>query len=336
MREQFPEFYSPEGNEFKKLWSDGIFVLDTSVLLSLYRYPPKTQIKLFGALKKLKKRLWIPHQVALEFYRKRLSVICAQEKTYSDMLNGLSVFEDQSEKHPFLYDKKRLKSLKKSFDSIRSELKEIEKSRPKWLLEDKVLSNIEKLIGDKVGKPYSADRMKQVLAEGSERYEKDIPPGYKDADKDKSDKSKTRKYGDLIIWYQIIDKAKEEKKPIILVTEERKDDWWWKEDGGRNIGVRFELKKEILDKAGVTLHMYQSDQFIEHSQEHLDTKFTSAFITEIKEAREKFGEEELESASSSSSSSLIPDGNDASNVLGEIAQASDVNPQESGGDSVSL
>ncbi len=304
MKEKFPEFYPPKKDDFKTLWAEAIFVFDTNVLLSLYRYPPKTQAKLVTALKKLKNRLWIPHQVALEFHRRRLSVICTQEKTYKEMLESLSSFEEQYIKHPFLQDKVLMKAIKAACVIIRNKVETLDDSRPKWLVDDSVLDNLEKLIGNKVGDAYDDAKMSDIYKEGSERYLKEIPPGYKDTEKDKGDKTKTRKYGDLIIWYQIIDKAKIEKKPIIFITDEQKEDWWWKEEGGRNMGARHELKKEMLDKAGVQLHMYQSDQFIDHSQEHLNTKFSAEFITDIKKIREEIVNDINQYVGTSDSSSL--------------------------------
>jgi hypothetical protein len=202
------------------------------------------------------------------------------------MLTALERFEEQYIKHPFLFDKQITRAIKNACDIVHDELNKLDKARPKWLSDDRVLTNIEKIISNRVGLPYDVAKLKQVYIDGAERYEKEIPPGYKDVDKDKNDKSKTRKFGDLVIWYQIIDKAKEEQKPIIFVTDEQKEDWWWKEEGGRNMGARFELKKEMFDKTGMMLHMYQSDQFIEHSREHLNTKFGPEFIKEIKKARE--------------------------------------------------
>jgi len=34
------------------------------------------------------------------------------------------------------------------------------------------------------------------------------------------------KFGDLIIWKEMIEKAKAEKRPIIFVTDDGKSDWW--------------------------------------------------------------------------------------------------------------
>jgi hypothetical protein len=49
-------------------------VFDTNVLLNLYRLPdgPDSTLKVFG---QIQERLWIPHQVALEFQTNRITVI---------------------------------------------------------------------------------------------------------------------------------------------------------------------------------------------------------------------------------------------------------------------
>lgn len=39
MKESFLGYYQPTEDEFNKLWSEGLVVLDTNVLLHLYRVP---------------------------------------------------------------------------------------------------------------------------------------------------------------------------------------------------------------------------------------------------------------------------------------------------------
>jgi hypothetical protein len=67
--------------------------------------------------------------------------------------------------------------------------------------------------------------LNEIKKEGKERYGRRMPPGFKD-DKKPEDK----KYGDLILWYQIIDEAKKSKKPIVLISGDVKDDWWLEKD----------------------------------------------------------------------------------------------------------
>lgn len=75
LRDLFPGYYKPSENDFKAMWKDGIFVLDTSALLNLYRYTSGTRDELFRILEQLRDRLWMPYQVGLEFSRNRERVI---------------------------------------------------------------------------------------------------------------------------------------------------------------------------------------------------------------------------------------------------------------------
>jgi len=67
------------------MWKESIFVFDSSVLLNIYRYTPETREDFFRLLEKLKKRIWIPHQVALEYLEQRENVISQQQIIYNDI-----------------------------------------------------------------------------------------------------------------------------------------------------------------------------------------------------------------------------------------------------------
>ena len=97
------------------------------------------------------------------------------------------------------------------------------------------------LFKSKVGNPYSKETYEQLENEGKERYKNNIPPGYKDSIK------KENKYGDYIIWKEIIQFSKEHKKNIIFVTDDKKEDWW-NIIHGETIGIRVELRKEFLNE----------------------------------------------------------------------------------------
>jgi len=315
MKKILPEFYKPTTDEFKILWKDCIFVFDSSVLLSLYRYPQKTTKKLFVIIEKLKDRIWMPHQVALEYQRNRLDVISEQKMAYDQMTNLLSAtysklekeFEQKYFKHPFINCKTLLKKISSYHKKLEKDLEKLAIKHPDWIKDDYIRDQLDKVFADKLGDPYSEEKIQELYKEGKSRYDKEIPPGYEDKKKDLSDKSETRKYGDLIIWYQMIDKANEIKKPIIFITDDQKEDWWW-EVGGSHVGARFELIKEMKEKGGVDFYMYQSDQFIKYASEHLSMKVDQQIIEEIKKVREGFLKDKLESIEDSSvdlSASLI-------------------------------
>ena len=261
MRNLFPEFNKPTEEEFKKLWEEAIFVFDTNVLLGLYRYPQKTRNKLLGIFDKLKTRVWIPHQVALEYYRKRGEVIYDQQKAYEEMLKYFGEVEgdvkkhfDKYLKHPFIDCKKILKKIADNHKTIKADMSKLKDKHPDWAKEDGVEKRLNKLFDNKVGAPYTEEKLLELYRAAQVRYEKEIPPGYKDKEKDKNDKTGLRKFGDFIIWQQIIDQAKLSKKPIIFITDEQKDDWWQKIHGN-TVGPRFELIREIKDQAEVPLHV---------------------------------------------------------------------------------
>ena len=75
MKELFPGYYRPSEDEFSDLWKNCVFILDTNVLLNLYRYSEESRNDFIKVLHKIETRLWIPHQVALEFQENRTKVI---------------------------------------------------------------------------------------------------------------------------------------------------------------------------------------------------------------------------------------------------------------------
>jgi len=274
MKEAFFEFYRLDKKKLKEIWENGLIVLDANALLDLYRYSAKTRNALLRILRKNKDRIWIPHQFALEYHINRLDVVHDQEKAYKEVegiLEKSSAELSKYAKHPFL----KIVENKNKIESIVKKIKEIEEKHPDWFQEDKICDSITKLFKGKVGKPYNEKEAKEKYEEGAKRYENEIPPGYKD------EKKGLKKYGDLIGWFQIIDKAKEVKKHIILITGERKEDWWRKV-AGKMIGPRCELIREIHDKAGVSLNIYSIKNFLEHAKPEYRKIIDNEVIEEVK------------------------------------------------------
>lgn len=108
-----------------------------------------------------------------------------------------------------------------------------------------------------------------------------MPPGFKDSGKDGTDK-----YGDLVIWLQMIDKAKADGKSIVFVTADTKEDWWWKSHG-HTLGPRRELVEEIRREANVLFHMYTPERFMAYARTSLGQEVTDEAIAEVQETRER-------------------------------------------------
>jgi hypothetical protein len=121
------------------------------------------------------------------------------------------------------------------------------------------------------------------MTHGLLRYSQELPPGFED--KDNPEKKGIKIYGDLILWFQIIDMAKEKKLPVILVTNETKKDWWWKPPSSKQIGPRPELISEFNRNTKEIFYMYALDKFLMYSNKYLKTSIKKEYIEEVEEHR---------------------------------------------------
>ena len=120
-------------------------------------------------------------------------------------------------------------------------------------IRDRLTVIFEGLVGDE----YSDEDLFKLYAEGKKRYERRaLPPGYKD---DK--KPEHERYGDLIVWRQLLDKAIREEKSIIFVTDDAKDDWWQIINDER-LGPRAELREEFRRITGEDIYIYSTEHFM--------------------------------------------------------------------------
>lgn len=284
MQKTFREFYKPSESEISEIWEKGIFIIDTNVLLDLYRYSKETREKLLSILHAIDNQLWIPYWVGYEFHRERLIVIEEKRQDYDTIIRSLdSVINtlQQYRKHPTL----SLDGISKKISTLKSNIAAQKRNHSSWYESDIILDEITKIFEGKVGDAYNEKRLSEITKIGEERYKRYQPPGYLDAKKVKNDPTGLRQYGDLIIWFQIMDKAKQEQKPIIFVTEDGKEDWWNPEIHGRKQGPQTELVSELLKAANVMLLMYDTEAFMKQAGEKFSSPVTRKTIDEIKQLK---------------------------------------------------
>jgi hypothetical protein len=303
MKEIFRCYYGLEESEYAVLWDSAIFIFDANVLLNLYRYKEKTRNELLDVIDKLKNRLWIPHQVGLEFQRNRITVINEQNKKFYKvkeiMENHISGIEKEfkniqiDKKHANIDTTDVISSLKNIKKDFLSKLDELENGSIKFNSNDEIRDRLDDAIQENIGpQPENQEYLENLYKEGEQRFNSQIPPGYKDNSKDDkefifSGLKYKNKYGDLIVWKQIIVYAKDKNiKNIIFVTDDNKDDWWLK-DNNKIVDVRHELRDEIYREAEVErFQMYSSEKFIEYANKFLDTKISESAIEEIRGMRQ--------------------------------------------------
>jgi len=76
MKDMFKQYdYNFTEQEYRHIWENALFIFDTNILLNLYRYQNSSRDEFIKILESLDDRIWIPHHVALEFKRNRLTTI---------------------------------------------------------------------------------------------------------------------------------------------------------------------------------------------------------------------------------------------------------------------
>ena len=300
MKKEFFQYYVPTTTEFDKLWKECYFVFDTNILINLYEYSSNSKEDILKVFNNIKDRLWEPHQVIDEFFKTRVGTIISQQAIYDEkykkLEHSINEFKNDidSKNHPFLplkYKEEINEQLSADLKNIKKRFEE-QKKNCSSLENDLILKELTYLLTNKIGKPYSERDLKNIFKEGAERYNKHIPPGFKDMGKPAYLEFG---YGDLIIWKQILDFAKLNKKPIIFVTNDTKEDWWWI-NNKYTISPRPELIKEIKENSDVSFYMYKLENFLDKYEKYntkVDSKFEkikSDTFTEIREMYEKKGQ----------------------------------------------
>jgi hypothetical protein len=282
VKAEFPGYFPLSERASQSAWKDGVFSFDASVLLDLYRYSDDTRQELLKLLKSLGDRLWITRQAAQEFLDGRLAVIASQSKKYEENIAALDALEasyKSSRGHPFL-TKQLLAESETLFKKLRAFLNGKKSQLDQLVSKDPIQEEIAKLLSGRIGNGFSTKQLQEIFATGEERYKNKIPPGYEDAKKPEGN----NRFGDLLIWLELIEKVRVEKKVITFVTADEKEDWW-RISRGKTIGPRPELVAELKEKAGVELQMFSPERFMTVAAEKLSQDVKPTAIEEVKEVR---------------------------------------------------
>ncbi|WP_392472363.1 PIN-like domain-containing protein [Acinetobacter sp. YQ_14] len=297
-----------------EIWNDAdtLFVLDTNVLLNLYSYQDATKKAIYKSLDKVNDRLWAPHQVMLEFHKNRPEIIYKSKKNF-DLINGyLDAFIQAhkcNEKELITFDTnfgKMYPELRELFNNfkesskkiinevilkleedarpIKAKTEELKKQTISLTGSDSIYQKLLELYSDeKVGSPFDQEILNKIYEDGEIRYTKEIPPGYKDAHKTEEFLNRgllyKSKFGDLILYKQILKQSSERKiKNVIFISEDSKKDW--KEsvphESSKYYGVRREIREEAFKEAGIlNFLVFNTEEFIKHSKVKLDTNLVA-------------------------------------------------------------
>lgn len=296
MKTLFPGYYKPSEKEYKEIWEKANIILDTNVLLDFFRISTNTATKLLQALQNYKDKVYLPYQVAYEYHKDLEKVITTQISNYDNSEKDIEKFFKSlgsKRMHPYLPS-----TLQKEADGLFLKIKNCFDDQKRSLFENFTRRTIKDKIADlyegKIGEIYSKDIIDKICADGERRYEAKTPPGYMDGNKPAPEK-----FGDLFVWYDVIERSKAEKCPIIFVTNDKKEDWLWKING-KTVGPRPELIKEFRDRTGNLICIYTLLDFWEKISKSVG--IGDDVIKEIKEQKEQ---EKLDSDDTNSPVELI-------------------------------
>lgn len=212
------------------------FYLDTNVLIDCYFLSQNAQNELFTFFESLmmQKRLFIPCWVIKEYN----DYIITDEKDLQFPLKKIK--NEIEEKLVILMQKANLyidnEIIKDTQyinkDAYLSHISEVSNSlknilnlltKPNNNFYNKTRTKIESLIESCAIDSKMSEIYKDVLIEGDFRFANKLPPGYKDSNKT------TNKYGDLIIWKEILNHiSKKQSHGTIFLTNDEKTDWVYK------------------------------------------------------------------------------------------------------------
>lgn len=267
MKGTFPGWYAKAPEELSALWDTAIIVPDANILLHLLRHSASVRAQLMGVFERKKESLWIPYQVGIEFQRRRLDVQQQTVEAYERVASDITGFANQAKNklnqyraHPVIDIERELTAL----DVYCADFgKRVEQAREKHPTEELTNSfgRVTALFEGRVGKKPAEERLAAIRKEGEDRYAKKIPPGFEDAKKTEGDK-----FGDLIIWKEMLEKAKADQRPMIFVTDDGKSDWWHSHHG-KKLGPHPALIEEFLAATGQQFHIYELPQFLRYASE---------------------------------------------------------------------
>jgi hypothetical protein len=270
-------------NDYKSAIQTYTIVIDTNVLLDLYRFTPNARRELLDVLKKVRERLWVPHQVSKEYFSRRVDALKDQLDLFDSVPRELKVLHDKAilQVNTFARrcslsgeDKNALigplqQALASVVDEINRHRASLDLTLEKVASEDPILESLAAILDEHTGGPFSSDEEKTLLQAYSERAAAKIPPGYKDSGKSEN------AHGDYFVWEQMIRNCTETKKPTLFITSDVKDDWFHKA-AGITVGARPELISEMRNRAGTDFLMLQLSNFLRAAKESLGAQVSEA------------------------------------------------------------
>ncbi|MGA5206949.1 PIN-like domain-containing protein [Streptomyces variegatus] len=283
----FDGFWRRSADEYKHAVHNYRISVDTNVLLELYRFTPKARDELLSVLYLLKDRLWVTHQVASEYYARRISAVKDHLGLYKTTPAALEAHERKALHEVNTFAKRCSLSseerrnladpISKAFAAVRAE---IQKHRETFDLSletvvnsDPILDRLGEIFDGRTGSGFEEEEASELVTEFQRRAAEGLPPGYMDAAKSEN------AHGDFFIWEQLIRDCKDESNSVLFITNDAKEDWVRKESD-LIVGARPELVSEFRQRCGADFMVTQLGRFLQIAKRELGAAVSESTVTE--------------------------------------------------------
>jgi len=282
--------YERSNRQIGQLRRNATFALDSSTLLNLYSYSEQTREDFLQYLEDLKNKIWLPHQSAYEFEKNRVRIIKEQitfgtnfrkllshiAKKFVKEMKGIHPKVGREFQSPFLSIEDIQSLLVSMTDQIDHKLKTVQDEYEGFLTDDPIRERLNEITYDRIGNRFSQLDLKKIYDDGLRRYDLHQPPGYLDADK-----PGVEKYGDLVIWRQLINRAKETGDNIYFISDDAKSDWWQR-NGEAPDGARHELIDEMEEYTSKRFLISKGGDFYAWAGDHIGRRAREGAIAEAR------------------------------------------------------
>lgn len=283
MKTGFEYCYRPKKDEVESIFLNGTIILDTNVLLDVFRVENKSSQTLIKVFEHIKDRVKLPYHVVEEYHNDYLTVLVKQKVYLQNAVNNLK--DKEKGMHSLLKNKEyanlskyaktiMTQALDKATKSVIGSYTNTIKHLENEIRNDLLINKISEVFSGKVLPPFTKKELQDIYTEGVDRYKNKVPPGYKDvADKDKKGVVQSAKgvvvstddqniFGDLVIWKEILKYVDSNPGDIVFVSNDTKEDWIC-EICNEKHGPRIELLEEFFKHSGGhRLLVYPFDEFV--------------------------------------------------------------------------
>ncbi|MDV3124687.1 PIN-like domain-containing protein [Mycobacterium sp. 21AC1] len=289
--DEFVAYYRPDDETLRSSYATGVVVLDTNVLLDLYRLSPTARNSLMNVIEGLNRSIFVPHQVASEFHRGRARAVAERLEEIEHSRSQLDEVRNKAKGTIRHIATRAYGTAARATDSINAVIAGfkiafdfVDQAAAEYDLEpDSMIGRTEAIydrlslaVAGRVGRAPDPSQIASDEVEGRRRADAEEPPGFKDRGKDDNP------YGDYLWWAEILRYLAGKKVPLIVVSNDRAKGDWTHSSRGIVIGPDPRLVREVKDITEHGFYMRSTSEFLGDGARFFDFEVSAEAVDEAR------------------------------------------------------